>query len=96
MEVLRVGVRVRGAEDDEGITVRKENVKKGVEELLEGGEEGREIRERAKRLAVKAQNAMDGKQLLYLSTSPFLVMLICLRRVLAVDQGVLSIEISVS
>ncbi|KAH7854302.1 hypothetical protein Vadar_012251 [Vaccinium darrowii] len=65
VQVLRVGVPVgvefggRWGEEKYGVAIRRGGVKKAVEELLGGGDEGRERRERASDLGEMAKKAVE-------------------------------------
>ncbi|WCJ25397.1 UDP-Glycosyltransferase superfamily protein [Euphorbia peplus] len=67
VDVLNVGVKVGaevtvawGEEDKVGVTVKKEDVTKAIEKLMDAGDEGEERRRRrAKKLSVKAKRAME-------------------------------------
>ncbi|KAH7857821.1 hypothetical protein Vadar_016826 [Vaccinium darrowii] len=65
-EVLRIGVRIGvevgmqwGNEDEVGVFVRREKVKKAIEEVMRDGEEGGETRRRARELAEMAKKAIE-------------------------------------
>ncbi|KAF8364642.1 hypothetical protein HHK36_033386 [Tetracentron sinense] len=66
IQILRVGVRVGvevpvpwGEEEKVGVLVRREEVKKAVEQLLNEGEEGEERRKRARELEEMAKRALE-------------------------------------
>ncbi|KAH7855657.1 hypothetical protein Vadar_027324 [Vaccinium darrowii] len=65
VQVLRVGVRVgvefgvRWGEEKYGAAVRRGGVTKAVEELMDGGDEGRERRERARDLQEMAKRVIE-------------------------------------
>lgn len=66
VELLRVGVRVGvefvvnwGQEEKYGVVVRRQGVTRAVEELMGGGVEGRERRERARELGEMAKRAVE-------------------------------------
>lgn len=50
---------VWGEEEEAGVFVKKEAIKKALEVLMEGGEEGRERRRRARELREKANKAIQ-------------------------------------
>ncbi|GER29711.1 UDP-Glycosyltransferase superfamily protein [Striga asiatica] len=60
---VRAGVEVPvmfvGEKDKGGVQVKSEVVKAAIEELMDGGEKGRERRERARELGKKARRAME-------------------------------------
>ncbi|KAL7247971.1 hypothetical protein ACSBR2_002801 [Camellia fascicularis] len=67
VEILRIGVRVGvevpvrwGDEDRVGVVVKREEVEKAIERVMEGGEEGDERRKRAIELGEKAKRAMEN------------------------------------
>jgi len=64
--VLRIGVRVgvqacvkRGVEEKPGVFVKREDVKKAIEQLMDEGEEGEERRKRARDLGGMAKRAVE-------------------------------------
>ncbi|PSS23628.1 UDP-glycosyltransferase, partial [Actinidia chinensis var. chinensis] len=66
VEILEIGVRVGvevpvrwGEEEKVGVLVKKEDVKKATEELMDAGEEGESRRKRAQELGVIARRAME-------------------------------------
>ncbi|XP_065854194.1 UDP-glycosyltransferase 73C1-like [Euphorbia lathyris] len=66
VDVLKVGVKVGtevtvawGEEDKIGVLVKKEDVMKAVEKLMDEGEESEERRRRVKELSVKAKRAVE-------------------------------------
>jgi UDP-glucosyl transferase 73C len=65
-QVLRIGVRVgvqacvkRGEEEKPGVFVKREDVKKAIEQLMDEGEEGEERRKRARDLGGMAKRAVE-------------------------------------
>lgn len=65
-QVLRIGVRVgiqvcvkRGEEEKAGVFVKREDVKKAIEQLMDEGEEGEERRKRARDLGGMAKRAVE-------------------------------------
>uniref|UniRef100_A0A7N0VJK5 Glycosyltransferase n=1 Tax=Kalanchoe fedtschenkoi TaxID=63787 RepID=A0A7N0VJK5_KALFE len=79
VDVLRVGVRIGvkkmmefGKEEEIGVLVDKDVVKKGVEELMDGGVEGEERRKRAKELADKAEKAGEEGGSSHISIGKFI------------------------
>ncbi|THG06364.1 hypothetical protein TEA_016968 [Camellia sinensis var. sinensis] len=67
VEILRIGVRVGvevpvrwGDEERVGVVVKREEVEKAIERVMEGGEEGDERRKRAIELGEKAKSAMEN------------------------------------
>ncbi|XVF30465.1 hypothetical protein REPUB_Repub16aG0060200 [Reevesia pubescens] len=66
VQILQIGVRIGveeplswGEEAKVGVLVKKEDVKKAVERLMEAGEEGEERRKRAKKLGEMAEKALE-------------------------------------
>ncbi|XVF76343.1 hypothetical protein PTKIN_Ptkin13bG0258900 [Pterospermum kingtungense] len=66
VQKLKVGVRVgvevmvnMGEEDKSGVLVKREDVKKAIESLMDEGEEGKERRKRARKLADMAKKAVE-------------------------------------
>ncbi|KAK6232532.1 hypothetical protein SCA6_002605 [Theobroma cacao] len=65
-QILKIGVKVgveepvRWAEEEKvGVLVKKNDVKKAIERLMDGGEEGEERRKRAKKLGEMAKKAVE-------------------------------------
>ncbi|KAF8395306.1 hypothetical protein HHK36_019249 [Tetracentron sinense] len=65
-QIWRIGVRVgveiplpKGEEEKVGVMVKREEVKKAVERLMDEGEEGKERRKRARELEEMANRAME-------------------------------------
>lgn len=65
-QILGIGVRVGvevpftiGEEDKIGVLVKKEDVKRAVEELMDEGNESKERRERARKLGLMAKKAVE-------------------------------------
>ncbi|KAI3687849.1 hypothetical protein L1987_81552 [Smallanthus sonchifolius] len=61
VEILKIGVEIAvlfGDEDKAGVVVKKEDVKKAVECLMEEDEDGKQRRNRARELAEMAKRAM--------------------------------------
>ncbi|PQQ19768.1 UDP-glycosyltransferase 73D1 [Prunus yedoensis var. nudiflora] len=66
VEVLRIGVRVGvevpvrwGDEEKVGVLVKKDEVKKAIEALMDEGEEGERRRKRAREVGEKGRRAME-------------------------------------
>ncbi|XP_059646801.1 UDP-glycosyltransferase 73E1-like [Cornus florida] len=66
VQVLRIGVRVGaefavkwGEEEKFGVLVKKEEVKKAIQQVMDGGEEGQERRKRARELGKMANRALE-------------------------------------
>ncbi|KAF8395305.1 hypothetical protein HHK36_019248 [Tetracentron sinense] len=66
VQIWRIGVRVGveipvplGEEEKVGVFVKREQVKKAIERLMDGGEEGKERRKRARELQEMANRAME-------------------------------------
>ncbi|XP_059646800.1 UDP-glycosyltransferase 73C4-like [Cornus florida] len=66
VQVLKIGVRVGvevivkwGEEESVGVLVKKDDVKKSIDMLMDGGEEGEERRKRARDLGEKANKAIE-------------------------------------
>ncbi|XP_059658423.1 UDP-glycosyltransferase 73C5-like [Cornus florida] len=65
-QVLKIGVRIGvevgmqwGEKEEAEVLVKREQVKKAIGELMEGGDEGRERRKRAKEIGDKAKRATE-------------------------------------
>ncbi|KAG8648600.1 hypothetical protein MANES_08G014107v8 [Manihot esculenta] len=58
VDVLKIGVRA-GTEVPIGVLVKRKDVKRAIERLMDGGEEGDEMRERAIELSRLANGAME-------------------------------------
>ncbi|TXG58401.1 hypothetical protein EZV62_016230 [Acer yangbiense] len=76
VEVLKIGVRVGvdipvrwGEEERVGVAVKRDEIEKAVNMLMDGGEEGEKRRESARELEVKARKAMekDGSSFINMS-----------------------------
>ncbi|XP_002519442.3 UDP-glycosyltransferase 73C3 [Ricinus communis] len=74
VDVLKIGVEVGakvtirwGQEEKIGVTVKKENVTRAINRLMDEGEESEERRERAKELSRMAKEAMEEKGSSYLN-----------------------------
>ncbi|XP_065856683.1 anthocyanidin 3-O-glucosyltransferase 4-like [Euphorbia lathyris] len=74
VEVLKIGVKVGaeativwGEEDKMGVSVKKEDVANAILKLMDVGEEGEEMRRRAKELSEKAKKAVEENGLSYLN-----------------------------
>ncbi|GLT89855.1 hypothetical protein SLE2022_078190 [Rubroshorea leprosula] len=66
VQVLDTGVRVGtpvvthlGEEEKFGVLVKKEDIKKAIEKLMDEGEEGKQRRERARKFAAMAERAVE-------------------------------------
>ncbi|GLT87481.1 hypothetical protein SLE2022_055630 [Rubroshorea leprosula] len=66
VQVLDIGVRVGipvvthlGEEEKSGVLVKKEDIKKAIEKLMDDGEEGKQRRERARKFAAIAEKAVE-------------------------------------
>ncbi|XP_004304331.1 PREDICTED: UDP-glycosyltransferase 73D1 [Fragaria vesca subsp. vesca] len=66
VEVLKIGVRVGveipvrwGDEEKVGVLVKKDGVKRAIEALMDGGEEGEKRRNRAREIKEKGRRAME-------------------------------------
>ncbi|XP_022767228.1 UDP-glycosyltransferase 73E1-like [Durio zibethinus] len=66
VQILKVGVRVgvevvvhMGEEDKSGVLVKREDVQKAIESLMDEGEEGEERRKRARNLAEMAKTTVE-------------------------------------
>ncbi|XP_059463430.1 UDP-glycosyltransferase 73C3-like [Corylus avellana] len=75
-QVLRIGVRVGveacvqwGDEEKAGVLVKREDVKKAIEQLMEEGEEGEERRKRARELGGMAKRAVEDGGSSYLNVT---------------------------
>ncbi|KAI9154062.1 hypothetical protein LWI28_020459 [Acer negundo] len=76
VEVLKIGVRVGvdfpvrwGEEERVGVAVKRDEIEKAVNMLMDGGEEGEKRRERARQLEVKARKAMEKDGSSYINMS---------------------------
>lgn len=79
VQVLRIGVRIGvevcmewGEEKNGGIYVKKEDIKKAVDEVMDEGEEGEERRKRARELGEMAKSATEEGGSSYLNMSLFI------------------------
>lgn len=76
VEILKIGVGIGveipvrwGDEKKVGVLVKKEGVKKAVEMVMDGGEEGENRRERARKLGVQARKATEEGGSSYMNIS---------------------------
>lgn len=76
VQVLRIGVRVGvevtvhwGKEDKAAVLIKREDVKKAIEELMDEGEEGKERRKRARALGEMAKREVEEGGSSYLNVT---------------------------
>ncbi|XP_021908802.1 UDP-glycosyltransferase 73C6-like [Carica papaya] len=79
VQILKIGISVGakepfmwGEEDRTGVVVKKEDIKNGIEKVMDEGEEGEERRLRAKEFAEMAKKAVEGGGSSYLNVTKFI------------------------
>ncbi|KAL0315551.1 UNVERIFIED_CONTAM: UDP-glycosyltransferase 73C4 [Sesamum radiatum] len=80
VNVIKMGVRVGvekpvflGEDEDEHrVQVKKDEIKRAIEKLMSGGEEGKEMRKRAKELGEMAERAVEEGGSSYLNVTLFI------------------------
>lgn len=79
VQVLKIGVRVGvdvcmhwGEEENDGIYVKREDIRRAIDEVMDEREEGEERRKRARELGEMAKSAMEEGGSSYLNMTLFI------------------------